>query len=425
MPIHRDRILEYLRQGEGAPPPVFVGRGDILKDILTTAKDSAGQPKMTRIVQGAPGAGKSSLLHEMQKRWTGEKGTPRVVALSSTDITDDPSVGVGAVLEAWAMEEAAWKRTLADRLERLRGVGVGPGGLSLGFSDAEVPGTLRMVAKRHPARAGSVPVVVAVDEAQRFAGDETTPEARFLQTIHDGSSGLPLVLVLAGLSDTAEKARGMHLTRGFRIHETEPLSTAEARDFMRRLALHFGLDTSRHNARLNDLADLCDGWPRHLRHAGETLGKTAMDVDGDMDLMDWTGIRKQTLGLRQDYCRDQCTSVMEDAENLVAAVMDGLPGSRDGKSGRLRRKDILDLIDMHRDHDGSKPNGWRLPEGMTSRRFLDMLIHQGALYRNRSGYIHSPIPSFRTYLIEVGTEPHGEPDVRNDATDDDGTCPSA
>ncbi len=401
MPINRARIIEYLRQGEGAPPPVFVGRETILNDILATAKDSAGQPKMTRIVQGAPGAGKSSLVHEMQKQWTGLNETPRVVVLSATDIMDDPAVGVGAVLEAWTMDGMAWKRTLADRLKRIRDVGVGPSGLSLGFSDAEVPGTLRMVARRHPARADSVPLVVAVDEAQRFAGDETTPTARFLQAIHDGSSGLPLVL--AGLSDTAEKARGMHLTRGLRIHETESLTAAEARDFMRRLAIHFGLDTSRHNPQLNALADLCDGWPRHMRYAGEALGKTAMDVNGDMDLMDWTDIQKKTWSLRQDYYGDQCTSIMEDAENLVAAVMDELSGSQDRKSRRLRRKDILDIIDMHWDHDGSKPNGWRLPEDMTSRQFLDILIHQGALYKNRNGYIHSPIPSFRTYLIEVGT----------------------
>ncbi len=410
MPIHRDRILEYLRQGEGAPPPVFVGRGDILKDILTTAKDSAGQPKMTRIVQGAPGAGKSSLLHEMQKRWTGEKGTPRVVALSSTDITDDPSVGVGAVLEAWAMEEAAWKRTLADRLERLRGVGVGPGGLSLGFSDAEVPGTLRMVAKRHPARAGSVPVVVAVDEAQRFAGDETTPEARFLQTIHDGSSGLPLVLVLAGLSDTAEKARGMHLTRGFRIHETEPLSTAEARDFMRRLALWFGLDTSRHNARLDDLADICDGWPRHLRYAGETLGQTALDVDGNMDLMDWTNIENEALHLRQRYYRDQNSPEMRRADILTARVMAGLKnGMRFGEVEELIEDSVVD-----------RPRQ-RLPKGKDAAWFLDHLIHQGALYRHTDDGVHSPIPSFRRYLIEWGTEPERRVTMENEKIRDTDT----
>ena len=292
MPLNHARIIEYLRQGEGAPPPVFVGREAILEDILTTAKDSAGQPKMTRIVQGAPGAGKSSLLHEMQKLWMGTEGTPRVVALSSTDIMDDPAVGVGAVLDAWTMDGAKWKRTLADRLERLRGVGTGPGGLSVEFSDAEVPGTLRMVARKHPPRTDSVPIIVAVDEAQRFAGNETTPEARFLQAIHDGSTGLPLILVLVGLSDTAGRANGMHLTRGKNIHETEPMTKMEAREFMRKLALWFGLDTSRHNARLNDLADLCDGWPRHLRFAGETLGTDSSGCGREHEPHGLDGYRK-------------------------------------------------------------------------------------------------------------------------------------
>ncbi len=66
MPLNRARINEYLRQGKGTPPPAFVGRETFLDDIPTTAKASASQPKMTRAVQGAPGAGKSSVLHEMQ-----------------------------------------------------------------------------------------------------------------------------------------------------------------------------------------------------------------------------------------------------------------------------------------------------------------------------------------------------------------------
>ncbi len=170
MPINRARIKEYLRQGEGAPPPVFVGHDDILEDVLSTAKDSAGQPKMTRIVQGAPGAGKTSLLHEMQKRWTGEDGLPRVVALPSTELLYSPLNGVGAVLDAWTMDEGKWKRTLTDRIKRLSGIGIGPGGVSAEFSEAQVPETLRMLAGRYPAKEQARPIIVAVDEAQRFAG---------------------------------------------------------------------------------------------------------------------------------------------------------------------------------------------------------------------------------------------------------------
>ncbi len=232
MPINRARIREYLRQGEGTPPPVFVGHGTILTDVLTTAKHSAGEAKKTRIIQGAPDAGKSSLLHEMQKLWLGTDKKPRVAVLSSTDLLHDPRIGVGAVLDAWTMDRLEWKRTLADRIRRVSGFGAGPGGLSVRFADEQVPGTLREVASAYPATEHSVPIIVAVDEAQRFDRDRTSPEALFLHAIHDGISGLPLILALAGLSDTAEKARRMNLTRGRRIHEVKPLTEFQARDFM-------------------------------------------------------------------------------------------------------------------------------------------------------------------------------------------------
>ncbi|MCY4228028.1 MAG: hypothetical protein OXF20_10140, partial [Gammaproteobacteria bacterium] len=67
------RELEtFLRQTEGSPPPVFIGREGVLEDIALAAeqvwKDTGsgmrGMEKATRIVQGAPGAGKSSILNE-------------------------------------------------------------------------------------------------------------------------------------------------------------------------------------------------------------------------------------------------------------------------------------------------------------------------------------------------------------------------
>ncbi len=407
MPIDRARIQEYLRQGEGAPPPVFVGHDGILDDILLAARESAGQPKMTRVVQGAPGAGKSSLLHWMQKRWTEKEGMPRVVALSSTDIMDEPAVGVGAVLDAWAMDEAKWRRTLTERLKRLSGFGIGSGGLSVEFADAEVPKTLRMVANVEPKREQAGPIVVAVDEAQRLTRGQTAPEARFLQSIHDGTSGLAIGLVLAGLSDTDARADEMHLTRGRTVHEARPLTEFQARDFMRRLALYFGLDTSRHNPQLQALADICDGWPRHLRYAGVSLAEEALRVDGDMHRMDWPAMASKAWTLRQKYYQDQSRGMMQDADILVAKVMSGL---RDGMKFRELRDLVNDLI-----RDSSER---LLPENVNATAFLNELIHQGALYRNTDGCVHSPIPSFRSFLIDQGRQPDTEPARRNDGGGD-------
>ncbi len=407
MPIDRARIQEYLRQGEKAPPPIFVGHDGILKDILVTARESAGRPGKTRVVQGAPGAGKSSLLHWMQKRWTEKEGMPRVVALSSTDIMDEPAVGVGAVLDAWGMDEAKWRRTLTERLKRLSGFGIGPDGLSMEFSDAEVPKTLRMVANVDPKRKQAGPIIVAVDEAQRLSRGQTAPEARFLQSIHDGTSGLAISLVLAGLSDTDARADEMHLTRGRTVHEVRPLTEFQARDFMRRLALWFGLDTSRHNPQLESLADICDGWPRHLHYAGVSLAEEALRVDGDMDRMDWPAMQDKACTLRQKYYEDQSRGMMQDADILVAKVMAGL---RDGMKFRELQAFVEGAV-------ADRP-GQRLPKGMDSEDFLNELIHKGALYRNAAGRVHSPIPSFQSFLIDQGRQPETEPVERNDGGDD-------
>jgi len=61
------KLASFLKQTEGDPPPVFVGRTDVIDDIALAAdqvwKDNCavahGSAKTTRIIQGAPGAGKS------------------------------------------------------------------------------------------------------------------------------------------------------------------------------------------------------------------------------------------------------------------------------------------------------------------------------------------------------------------------------
>ncbi len=419
MPLNRARIIEYLRQGEGAPPPVFVGRGDILEDILTTAKESAGQPKMTRIVQGAPGAGKSSLIHKMQQQWTGQEGTPRVVTVSSASVSHDTSGVIQAIVAAGTCSQDGWRRILRKRLKKLKSVGASVAGYGLSAEfDAYREATLLSGAIRQgEERTWKTPIVVAVDEAQALQGDPHSVAACFLREIHNADTPLPLILVLTGLSDTATRSREMNLTRDTLVHETKPLTAAQTRDFMRRLALYFGLDTSRHNARLNDLADLCDGWPRHLRHAGESLGNAALNVNGDMNRMDWTDIGNDTWSRRQTYYGKQYSPDMRRAPSLIAAVMRDIPvhETQQSQTG-LSRVDVLVSIARHR-RTGESPEDipWNLPENTSLDGFLRHLTHQGALYEDAEGYVHSPIPSFRSYLIERGTEP--EPRLTADRED--------
>ena len=409
MPINRARIREYLDQDEGDPPPVFVGHGAILEDVLDIATRKAGRPKVTRIVQGAPGAGKSSLLHEMQKRWTGADDTPRVVEVSSEAVIQNTSGVIRAIMAAGLSSQDGWRNVLKERFRRIKTVGASVAGYGLSaefdvYADAKL---ISMAMEQEPKEPWNHTVVLAVDEAQALKGNHESTPACFLREIHNGRTGLPLVLVLAGLSDTEAKAREMHLTRGRKVHEVPPLTEFQARDFIRRLAMYLGLDISRHNPQLEALADICDGWPRHLRYAGVSLAEEALRVDGNMHRMDWPAMRRMTWTLRQEHYSEQSSTIMQDADILTARVMSGLhDGMRFGDLQMLVEDSVVD-----------RPRQ-RLPEGESSETFLNHLIHQGALYRNPKGRVHSPIPSFRSFLIEKGGQPNIGPDRRNDDGDD-------
>ena len=96
-----DGLREFVAAGEGSPPPVFVGRTEAIADIEAAARrawkpgaSNQGEPGATRVLHGAPGAGKSSLLAELAARCGASRGpgAPRVLLLSSADFADISAV---------------------------------------------------------------------------------------------------------------------------------------------------------------------------------------------------------------------------------------------------------------------------------------------------------------------------------------------
>jgi len=67
--FRKDALVTFVRRGEKSAPPVFMGRQAILDDIVQRAdvgwqKNQLGVPGNTLVIQGAPGAGKSSIVAE-------------------------------------------------------------------------------------------------------------------------------------------------------------------------------------------------------------------------------------------------------------------------------------------------------------------------------------------------------------------------
>ena len=396
--FREERLRDFLKSGEGSPPPVFVGREDIIRDILAAAEAAwtpgaakHGKPKMTRIVCGAPGAGKSSVLAELEKRCRTDakrKHAPKVLILSASRFGN-----VRRVLQAMAALIAPEK---ADELfaeeSRSRG-GSASGKLIAGFgfrwgrTVAKPPADTELAALASWVKRCGVkwdfPLILAIDEAQNLR-PSNTEAADLLQAVHEAEAGLPLTLVLAGLGDVPDRAEKMGLTRA----SARPLGGLEPLEAVRLMGSfcgHFRIGRpdggpDRLLVRMKKLAAPCEGWPSHLHHALQAFGRAVLDAGGRLDRLRWDRIAAEAAGARIIYYGRQRDQLMADSRKLTAAVMRGLEpgGFRDGA-------EIIELIEREA---ARHP----LPPGHDARSFRRHLVHRGALQPDAHEVYHSPIP---------------------------------
>ena len=395
-------LQDFITRGEKSPPPVFVGRGGVLKDIETAGETvwngdgpgAHGVPGMTRIVQGAPGAGKTSILSELARRAAerdGAHGQSRVVTVESSELLESLPDALRDVAAAATLPPPRWRDVFRNPTLSLDG-GIPSASLDTAWPpDVAAPQTLSELARRCAPATWQAPVIVAVDEAQTLPGPPHAPHALFLQGIHNAVRGLALSLVLAGLGDTRDAVHEMDLTRGTTIHEVDGLDAADCATLMQGFCHHFGIDPAGHEARLDALAAPCEGWPRHLHFAMQALAEEALRTEGDLARVDWARIGTAAAASRIRYYQHQQSAAMKEADGLTAAVLDRLQdGTRPSGALALIEDNVMDRA------------GHRLPKGMDAEDFYTHLVHRGALQRRADGTVHCPIPSFRTYLVRAG-----------------------
>ena len=411
-------LEDYLRQSEGEPPPVFKGREDILTALRDCGEQTRkiieepgraqprillrGIPKATQIVQGAPGAGKSSILAKLQKDCDriGSEKAPRVVIVSSQSVSGSLPQVLKLIRAAGELPSSKWKEILTRTGFNLTASSLGEISAAIGWNVTETDSlpTLDCLAEESPSRKWTSPVIVAVDESQRFTGDKDTSHARFLQSIHYASSGLPLALVLAGLSSTENKAIDMGLTRRLATHNIHCLSKTEREELMVEFCQKFKVDVDGCEPFLQELAKRTEGWPRHLHFTFKALAKDLLRVSGDLSKVHWDQVHTVSAQGRLSYYHHQQSAVLRALKPLVGEVMQDL---KKGESGT----EIIDHIDRYLTRDMCKYLPAKMRE--TDFEFLPYEIyremtHQGAIQEYKPDRFSSPIPSFRRHLIKEG-----------------------
>lgn len=414
--MDREGLNAFCHQSEGILPPVFKGRKTILATLRQQGENTRrveqipghtirkvtmrGIPKVTQILQGAPGAGKTSVLAKLQEQCAADEqnSAPRVVIVSSENIIGGLPQVLTLIRAAGELSSSKWKNLIARVGLNLTANSFGDISASVGWkmNAPDIPTTLDQLAAISPSRRWKIPVIVAVDEAQNLSGERDTDHARFLQSIHNASTGLSLTLVLAGLSDTKNRAQLIGLTRGVTTHNLHCLSISDRNDLVIAFCGKFGVDVRGYEPKLEALAESTEGWPRHLHFTLQALGKELLRVNGSVPDVQWSDVALTAGQSRVTYYQHQQSEIFMALKPLIGAVMeehqrgDGFKTITNNIRKNLQPEMLDDLSD-------DVPELARFP-----RHLFQEMVHQGVLQEYAPDQFFSPIPSFRRHLIKDG-----------------------
>ncbi|MDD9962279.1 MAG: AAA family ATPase [Gammaproteobacteria bacterium] len=375
MTDQRHALSKFARLGARAQPPVFVGRKAVIEDIKDTAglayemwlsgAVDAEDPGLTRLVQGAPGVGKTALLRRLREMWgPNEPSADNPICLSLTiDALSDPNKLLQAVTESLPTPVLKkWGDIVARAVAKHLVAGDEAANALVDAATAET----RRLLRRDRADDFPAPVVLMVDEAQMVAPN--TPQASALRSLHLGQVGdIPVLPVFAGLGYLHRhlQQEGINLSRfsdeAKCIHMLESLSDAESLELFAGWLDHFGVAAQRGDADRWGEALLRDaqGWPMHvngfLRALAEVLATSpdpASLASADLDAVrrmaaenraiyyngryagaveanrKWTGLAMAALRsaqpVQQDVATDLIAEVAPDNRTGAAALFDAL-----------------------------------------------------------------------------------------------------
>ena len=436
IPSGREGLAEYARCNDRNAPPYYAGRKrllsgieDICGDIWKKHENNLLQQKgLTRVIYGAPGAGKSSTLMYLQHAW--QQGVHMTADAAGCERMGPAPVmlysGSGGILHSLPMlcedlvDLVAPERSkdlFAAFSETIRVSGGGSAGFVKGGIEREktthyeaVTAGLKAVANLLPSAQWKRPVVIGVDEAQNLPGDRHSPVGELLQALHANDVNLPVLVVLAGLSDTKERVNELGLSRLSKhsIYSMNGLDAAEIEELKEGFCAHFEIDLGSRTDEFDALLQRTDGWAAHLQNGLQAFAEVYLEAGCEIEAVDFTRVEQLSLETRMEYYYARLSAAMKTSSGVVGLLMKRMKGGEESR-------DILSMIQrIHDEHAGNRDVGLRLPDGMTAQEFYNDLIHRGALQECDDETVVCPIPSFRQYLIEKGRVGEDDYSVRRE-----------
>ncbi len=396
-----DGLKDFIETEDRERARFFVGREKEIEAVEALCRKSmkAAVPGATTVIQGAPGAGKTSILREMEKRWK-KSYTAIPVRVNRSGLGSEAETVTQIVRQVFKWIDREWRTTETESVG---------GGLRLPFAGIEaenvrsiLPERPSFSALRHalPPERWERPVALLVDEIQNV--DMSALDV--LEALHLATDDLPVVPVYAGLGNSERRLDDI-LSRLVpeNVHDIGCLPKKDVHLAFDRMmdGFRIGMDGANTSEWKTWLVDMSDGWPQHMHNAMRALAVGLVGTGGRLAAVSVEWVHRDALDRKQKAYSRRCSQDIIDAGMLVSGLMAEL---KRRPRGLEKSEIVIHLNKYGQAFRNEDTKGYWLPQHGDAGRFADHLIRRGILQRrtgeNPKGLHHCPIPTLRDYILK-------------------------
>ena len=349
----------------------FHGRVKILddfKELLGRAK--AGNSGTSVLIQAAPGAGKTALLHEYARiawaqRW-------QTAEIDPDGLFDPAELSKSLRLPLPAKRQETKMGGNVQFLHRES------------TSEHYLPTTLDIL------ESGRKPLLLLLDEAQTTAAviprsnhEQFTNALKFVKAIHNGKVGRPVILIAAGLGATSAAFNSLGISRfdpKCRIN-LEPLSEGSRQAVIQDWLLEEGGAKGDPASWIHAIVRETHGWPQHIMAYVWPALKQLKLTEGELTPEGLETVLKEGRKGRIRFYEARAQDFPREQLHCIARVIAHAPS---GTS--IAKMDLIASLRLDYDHD-------------TAEKIFTLALHKGILDMRDNLYV-VPIPSMHDWLVD-------------------------